>query len=76
MLTDQFFNSFFQSQIYLIGNIFLWYLSLFAVFTYCCLFVFYLMRKRRRFEDLSEGKIGKLNLENNFCSLSLCFSSF
>ncbi|XP_053213817.1 protein O-mannosyltransferase 1-like [Panonychus citri] len=45
-----------NSQIYLIGNIFLWYLSLISVAIYCCLGVFYLIRKRRNYHDLSEEK--------------------
>lgn len=43
-----------NSQIHLLGNLFLHYFSLLAVLGYLALLCFYLLRRRRRFYDLNE----------------------
>nr|XP_027197396.1 protein O-mannosyltransferase 1-like [Dermatophagoides pteronyssinus] len=43
-----------NAQIYLIGNIFLWYLGIFAMVAYWSLFLFYQLRRKRLIYDISE----------------------
>lgn len=54
------FVIFLQAQIYLIGNPFLWLFSLFSILSYLLIGCFYLLRRRRKFFDITECK--SLNL--------------
>lgn len=45
-----------NSQVFLIGNLILWIVSLLAMVAYVAVFLFYLCRRRRMFFDLSESK--------------------
>jgi dolichyl-phosphate-mannose-protein mannosyltransferase len=49
-----FFDWYFQAQIHLLGNIFLWYSATFGLVLYLILLVFYLLRRCRRVYDLNE----------------------
>lgn len=43
-----------QAQIHLLGNIVIWYSATLCLFVYCCLLIFYLLRRRRQCYDLDE----------------------
>ena len=45
----------FQAQVFCIGNPFVWWATTLSLPVYFGLLVFYLLRRRRRVHDLSEG---------------------
>ncbi|BES92858.1 dolichyl-phosphate-mannose-protein mannosyltransferase activity [Nesidiocoris tenuis] len=44
-----------NGQIHLIGNVAVWYAGTLCLAIYACLFIFYLLRRRRRCYDIDEG---------------------
>ncbi|UXI22968.1 homeobox protein [Sarcoptes scabiei] len=58
-----------NAQIYLIGNIFLWYFGIIALVIYLLLFVFYHLRRRRLFFDISEDDWNQFLLVGKFITL-------
>ncbi|XKL60713.1 hypothetical protein PGB90_007770 [Kerria lacca] len=44
-----------NAQIYLLGNIILWYSGVIAIIIYICLIVFYLIRRRRQYYDIDSN---------------------
>lgn len=55
LLGIDFFRLSFQGQIHLIGNVAVWYAGTLCLAIYACLFIFYLLRRRRRCYDIDEG---------------------
>lgn len=51
-----------QSQIYLIGNILLWYSSLVGLISQLFIFIWFMIRRRRKFYDLNPQEWGKFTL--------------
>jgi dolichyl-phosphate-mannose--protein O-mannosyl transferase len=47
----------FQAQIHLIGNFVTWTLANLALAVYVILFLSYLLRRRRKIEDIPEGTL-------------------
>lgn len=51
--------SFFQAQIFCIGNPFVWWVTTLSLPVYFGLLIFYLLRRRRKVYDLSKGRFSK-----------------
>ncbi|XP_026862099.2 protein O-mannosyl-transferase 1 [Electrophorus electricus] len=57
-----------NAQIHLIGNIVTWTLANFALFVYVLLFLTYLLRRRRKIEDIPKASWEQLVLAGVICS--------
>ncbi|KAJ8920574.1 hypothetical protein NQ315_004713 [Exocentrus adspersus] len=51
-----------NAQIHLLGNVIIWYSATVCLFCYCCLLVFYLLRRRRLCYDLDETNWNQFQL--------------